>query len=96
MYITPFVICKSEICNKNYIGESAQRLDERIMDYKGRDCNFHFFKHSVESAHDPPLKNDFRIIGKDYSNNTHETLFIKKMKPSLNIQKKSVKLELFN
>ena len=36
------------------------------------------------------LKNDFRIIGKGYSNNTSkrkiaEVFFIKKMKPSLNI-----------
>ena len=36
------------------------------------------------------LKNDFRIIGKGYSNNTTrrktaEAFFIKKMKPSLNI-----------
>ena len=62
---------------------------------KDRDRNSHLFKHSVESGHDPLLKNDFRIIGKGYRNNTHEALFIKKIKP-LNIQKKSVKLELFN
>ena len=63
---------------------------------KGRDRNSHLFKHSVESGHDPLLKNDFRIIGKGYRNNTHEALFIKKTKPSLTIQKKSVKLELFD
>ena len=59
------------------------------------------FKLSVENEHDPALKNDFRIIGKDYRNNScrrkiAEALFIKKMKPSLNIQEKYVKLELFN
>ena len=86
--------CSAENCNENYIGESARRLDERMKDHNGRDRNFHLFKHSVESGHDPVLKNDFKIIG----NNTHrrkiaEALFIKKMKPSLNIQEKSVKLE---
>ena len=55
----------------------------------------------MESRHDPVLKNDFRIIGKGYRNNTSrrkiaEALFVKKMKPSLNIHEKSVKLELFN
>ena len=65
------------------------------------DCNSCLSKHSVESGHDPVLKNDFRIIKKSYSNNTSrrkiaEALFIKKMKPSLNIQEKSLKLELFN
>ena len=72
-----------------------------MKDYNGRDRNSHLFKHSVESIHDPALKNDFKIIGKGYRNNTSrrkiaETLFIKKMKPSLNIQDKSVKLGLFN
>ena len=61
----------------------------------------HLFKNSVESRHDPVLKNDFGIIGKGYKNNTRkrkraEALFIKKMKPSLNIQENSVKLELLN
>ena len=92
--------CSPENCNENYIGESAQQLDERMKDHNGQDCNSHLFKHSVESRHDPVLKNDFRIIRKGYRNNTSrrkiaEVLFIKKMKP-LNIQEKSVKLELFN
>ena len=91
--------CSAENCNENYIGEITRRLDERVKDHNGRDCNSHLFKHLVESRHDPVLKNDFRIIGKGYMNNTSrrkitEALFIKKMKP-LNIQEKSVKLELF-
>ena len=89
--------CSAENCNENYIGESARRLDKRIKDHNGRDRNSHLFKHSVESRHDPVLENDFRIIEKDYRNNTSrrkiaEALFIRKMKLSLNIQVKSVKL----
>ena len=89
--------CSAENCNENYIGESARRLDDR----NGRDRNSHLFKRSGESRHDPAVKNDFRIIGKSYMNNTRrrkiaEAVFIKKMAPSLNIQEKSVKLELFN
>ena len=92
--------CSAENCHENYIGESAGRLDERVKDHNGRDHNSQLFKHSVESRHDPVLKNDFRIIGKGYRNNTSrrktvEALFIKKIKASLNIQEKSVKLELF-
>ena len=91
----------AENCNENYSSESARRFDERMKDHNGRDHNSYLFKHSVKSTHDPVLKNDFRIIGKGYRNNTSrrkiaEALFIKKMKPSLNIQDKSVKLELFN
>ena len=61
----------------------------------------HLFKYSLKSRHDLFLQNDFRIIGKGYRNNTSrrktaEALFIKKTKPSQNIQEKSVKLELLN
>ena len=91
----------AENCSENYIGESARRLNERMKDQNGRDRNSHFFKNSVESGHDPVLKNDFRKIGKGYRNNNRrkkiaEGLFIKKIKSSLNIQEKSVKLELCN
>ena len=72
-----------------------------MKDHNGQDRNSHLFKYSVESRHDPVLKNDFRIIGKGYRNNSSgrkiaEALFIKKTKHSMNIQEKSVKLELFN
>ena len=92
--------CSTENCNENYIDESTRRLDERMKDHNGGDRNYHLFKHSVESRHDLVLKSDFRIIGKGYRNNTRrrkiaEVLFIKKIKPSLNIQEKFVKLELF-
>ena len=76
--------------DENYIGKSVRRLEERVKDHNGRDCNSHLFKHSVESRHDLVLKTDFEIIRKVYRNNTRkkkiaEALFIKKMKPSLNI-----------
>ena len=72
-----------------------------MKDHNGQDRNSHLFKYSVESRHDPVLKNDFRIIGEGYRNNTSrrkiaEALFTKEMKPSLNIQDKPVKLELFH
>ena len=93
--------CNAENGNENYIGESARRLDERVKDHNSRVLNSHLLKHLVERRHDLVLKNDFRIIRKDYRNNTRrrkiaEALFIKKMKPSLDIQEKSVKLELCN
>ena len=72
-----------------------------MKDHNGRDRNSHLLKHSVESRHDSVLKDDFRIIEKGYRNNIRrrkiaDALFIKKMKPSLNIQDKSLELELFN
>ena len=83
------------------IASVARQLNERMNDHNGRDRSSNLFQHSIESGHDSVLKNDFRIIEKDYRNNTRsrkiaEAFFIKKMKTSLNIQEKSVKLELFN
>ena len=58
--------CSAKNCNENYICESARRLDQRMKDHNDRDRNSHLFKYSVESRHDPVMKNDFRIIGKGY------------------------------
>ena len=93
--------CSAENFNENYIDESAQQLHERMKDNNGRDRNSLLFKHSVESGHNPVPKNDFRIIRKGYRNNTcrrkiAEALFIVEIENSLDIQDKSVKLELFN
>ena len=72
-----------------------------MKNHNGQDRNSNLSKDSIESRYDPVLKNDFRIIAKGYSNNTRrrkiaDVLVIKKMKPSLNIQENSLKLELFN
>ena len=56
--------CSAENSYENYIGEIARWLDERVTNHNGRNHNSHLLKHSVESRHDPILKNDFRIIGK--------------------------------
>ena len=72
-----------------------------MKDDNGRDRNSLLFKNSVESGHNPVPKNDFRIMRKGYRNNTcrrkiAEALFIVEIENSLDIQGKSVKLELFD
>ena len=51
---------------------------------------------TVESGHDVILKNDFKVFENCYNNNSRkkkiaEILLIKKLKPSLNVQEKSIK-----
>ena len=93
-------ICNNENCNDDYIGEIARRLKERVKDHNGRDKSSHLVKHSIESGHDPVCNENFRILDRGYSNTfkrkVAEALLIKKHKPTLNVQEKSVKLELFN
>ena len=89
-----------ELC-KYYIGETACRVNERIVDHTGTDTNTHLLKHSIESGHKPLEAVDYKITGTGYRNNTmqrklSEALFIKELKPTLNKQEKSLPLKLFN
>ena len=58
-------------------------------------------KHMKGCGHEPVSKDDFKIISNGFRNNTYkrkisEALMIKRFKSSLNIQEKSLKLQIFN
>ena len=94
-------VCATESCNEDYVGECAGRLYERVKDHNGRDYSSHLVKHAVETAHLPVDTANFEVIGSGYRNNSSrrkiaEALLVKKLKPTLNIQEKSVPLKLFN
>ena len=71
-----------------------------MKDHNEHDKSSHLVEHLIVSGHDPVCHGNFRILDKGYSNTfkrkVTEALFIKKHKSSLNVQEKSVKLELFN
>ena len=74
--------CPAENCVDDYIGETAHRVNERIVDHTGRDTNSHLMTHSIESEDKPLEAADYKIIGTRYSNNAmkrklSEALFIK-------------------
>ena len=96
-----YVDCSNETCRENYIGESGRRISERIKDHNGRDFKSHILRHSVESGHTNVSCEDFKIIAKNFNNNSWkrkiaESLLIKEKRPTLNIHDKSVPLKLFN
>ena len=67
MYITPFVVLKTVMRITSW---KCTTVRWKMKDHNGRDRNnSYLFNHSVESRHDPALKNNFRIIGKGYRNN---------------------------
>ena len=78
----------------------TRHLKERVKEHNGHDKSSHLVKHFLGSGHNPVCHGNFRILDKSYNNTfkrkVTETLLIKKHKPSLNVQEKSVKLELFN
>ena len=95
-------VCAAADYNAEYIGECARRLNERVKYHIGQDRNFHTVKDTMECWHDPVSKDsNFKIIAKGFGNNNYKrdiskALMIKRFKPSLIIQEKSVKLQLFN
>ena len=94
--------CPAENCVDDYIGETARRVNERIVGHRGRDANSYLLKHSIESGYKALEAVDYKIIGTRYRKNTMkmklpEALFIKELQPTLNKQQeKSVPLKLLN
>ena len=93
--------CPEDNCSGNYIGESGRRISERIIDYNGTDQKSHIFKQSSEKCCQHFITNSFTIIGNGFKNNSFkrkvsEAQLIKQIKPSLNVQEKSIELKLFN
>ena len=93
--------CLNETCRENYIGESGRRVSEPIKDHNGRDLKPNILRHSAESGQANLSSEDFKIIAKNL-NNIHwkrkitESLLIRERRPMLNIENKSVPLNLFN
>ena len=80
---------------------SCRRLYERVKNHNGRDHSSHLVQHAGETGHLPVDTANFEVIGSGYRNNARcrkiaEALLVKKLKPTLNIQEKSVPLKLFN
>ena len=92
--------CPNKTCNEDYVGETDRRNEERIMDHNKRDKNSHLLKHSREKNHQHVWENDFKVLGNTYCSNFKrkitEALFIKQLKPSLNVNEKSIQMQLYN
>ena len=60
----------------------------------------HLLKHARKTRHRKIRVSDFKIVGKgyrsDFTRKISESLYIKTLKPDLNVQKDSYKLSLFN
>ena len=61
--------CPENNYSRNYVGESARRISERIIDHNDRDHNSHLFKHSCCKNHPNTSKTDFQIISSGFKNN---------------------------
>ena len=96
-----FSRCPSTDFTDIYIGETARRLSERVMDHAGRDTESHIVKHRLNSNHETVNIENFKILNMGYNNNTYkrrisDSLFLKQYRPSLNMRDNFVPLHLFN
>ena len=92
--------CPEDNCSENYIRESGCWISKILIDHNGEDLKSHIFKHSSEKCHQRFHTNSFKIFGNGFKNNSlkwkiSEALLIKQIKPSLNVQGKSIELNLF-
>ena len=95
------VNCTEPSCHDNYVGETGRRIIERIKDHSGRDHASHLVKHNIETSHTDVSTANFKIIDMNFSNNKRkrkiaESLWIKNLRPTLNVQEKSIPPKLFN
>ena len=92
--------CPNATCNETYVGEKDRRIKERIMDHNKRNKSSHLLKHAHESQHTQVWKDDFKILHGNYKisvkRKISEALYIRTLKPTLNVKEKSVRLELYN
>ena len=51
-----------------FLGESAGKISEQIIDHGGRVQNFHLFRHAVVNDYRKASYDDFKIIGRGFRN----------------------------
>ena len=93
--------CKNKKCNNgDYIGETSRRKVVRTEEHSGKDKQSWIYKHSATTKHPRAKDEDFEILASNYPDRRRrklaEAMYIRDLKPSLNQQKESYKLVLFN
>ena len=92
--------CTNNTCSEDFVSKTDRRIEEKIIDHNKRDKNSHLLKHSCEKNHQHVWENDLKVMGNNYRSNfkskKSEALFIKQLKPSLNVKEKSIQVQLYN
>ena len=86
---------------EDYLDETGRRIIERSADHCGKYKQSHLLRHALNNNQKTVDLKDFKVTDSNYHNNSFkrmisEALYIKRYKPSLNTQKQSVQLKLFN
>ena len=97
--LTYFTQCPGVNYNETYLGETARKLQEIVLEHAGEDKKSNMVKHSMDTSHPLVCMKVFQILTKfnhcKFKRKICEVLLIEKHQPTLNTQEHSVTLELF-
>ena len=65
-HVIYFGKCPEQNCTYNYLGQSARRISERIIDHGDGDQKSHLFRHAVVNDHRNASHEDLKIIGSGF------------------------------
>ena len=93
--------CPEKTCSENYLGETARRIKERVLEHAGKDKKSHMLRHILQSGHPSVTLIDFKILGKGFKNNRVKkkilvAISVKQYWSILNTQENAICLELFS
>ena len=90
--------CANKKCKDSYIGNTARRRTLRTEEHRGKDKNSWIFKHSSSTKHPRAKDSHFEFLASNDDNKRKgrlpEPMYLREMKPTLNVQKESFKLAL--
>ena len=95
-----YVNCTEPYFRDSSVGETGLKIMERMKDHSGRDHVSHMVKHDIQTSHPDVNTANFKIIDISFSNNKRKRkmskfFWIKDLRPTLNVQAKSIPLKLF-
>ena len=85
-----------DLCDADYVGYTARHLFQRVAEHKNSAIGKHF--HEAHGRSDLLRENHFKILRKCQSKFdclVFEMLYIKNLKPNLNVQTDSIRAKLF-
>ena len=98
--VTYHIRCANKKCKSHYTGETKRRILPRTSEHNSKDKKSHVLIHSKKTKHRRVFLQNVKILGSGYRTNFRrkisEALYIKELKPDLNVQKEAYKLKLFN
>jgi hypothetical protein len=88
---------KCDLCDADYVGDTCRHLHQRIYEHKSSVVGEHMVEQHGEDAKNIEKNFVLRTCSRGkFECLLYEILFIKDLKPSLNIQSDSIRLKLFS